>query len=118
MGRILLVEDDPDLRPLIEDVLALDGHEVDAAPSLLVAQILLNANTYDLVLADRYLGDGSGLDIADMAKAQGIATLVVTGYPYDFPDQRLRQHTYIPKPLRALALLKEVKLKLGVYPKH
>jgi DNA-binding response OmpR family regulator len=118
MGRILLVEDDPDLRPLIEDILVLDGHEVDAAPSLLVAQMLLTANGYDLVVADRYLGDGSGLDIADTAKAQGIATLVVTGYPYDFPDQRLRQHSYIPKPVRARALLKEVKLKLGFYPEH
>lgn len=113
MGRILLVEDEPNLRYLMEDILRFDRHLVDAVPSLLIGRLFLAANSYDLLLADKVLGDGSGLDLADAAKRRGIRTLIVTAYPFSFPDERLNEYRFIAKPVRAVALLAEVRRRLA-----
>lgn len=60
MYRILLVEDDEDLSIITSTHLIRANHQVDAAFSYAQAETLLSSNTYDLILLDIMLPDGSG----------------------------------------------------------
>ena len=79
MARILLIEDDADVRPLLEHILLEQRYEVTTAETVLTATALLNSQPFDLVICDVNLPDGSGLAVADRAKAAGVKVLVMTG---------------------------------------
>ncbi len=63
MRRILIVEDDPDLRELLTYELTQEGFSVDAAGLGAEALRLCHRQTPDLVLLDLMLPDFSGLEI-------------------------------------------------------
>jgi DNA-binding response OmpR family regulator len=63
MRRILIVEDDPDLRELLEYELAQEGFDVDATGLGAEALRLCQRQTPDLVLLDLMLPDYSGIEI-------------------------------------------------------
>jgi DNA-binding NtrC family response regulator len=113
MARILLVEDDPDVRPLLEHVLAMARHAVDVAVTVAEACALLGARTYDLVLADGLLPDGTGIAVADCAVALGTRALIITGHALQLPAADLRRHEYLLKPVRPAELVREVERRLG-----
>ncbi len=78
MARILLVEDDIDVRRLLEHVpLTEQNYEVAAVANLANALTLLERQPLGLVIADVNLLDDSGLNAADVAKRKGIAALIV-----------------------------------------
>jgi two-component system response regulator PilR (NtrC family) len=104
MARILLVDDDPDVRPLLEHIIFADGHQVTPAESLKVARLLLAKQPYDLLVTDVNLPDGSGLTLADEAIATGIKTLVLTGHGLKLKPGSLARYTYLLKPIRVAEL--------------
>ena len=106
--RVLLVEDDPDVRPLLQHVLLSAGYAVDAAETALKASSLIEVNSYDLVLTDGVLPDGNGVAVADKAKSRGMRALIITGYALRIPRADLERHDYIMKPLRPRELLAAV----------
>jgi DNA-binding response OmpR family regulator len=112
-SRILLVEDDPDVGPLLEHTLLHAGFRVHWVSSVAEAQALLSERVYDLVLTDVMLPDGNGLNIADAASARGIRSLVITGYAFQFPKERLAQHDVLLKPVRPSELVEVIERKLG-----
>jgi DNA-binding NtrC family response regulator len=116
MTKILLVDDDLDVRNLIEHRLLDAGYAVDAAHTAAGARAFLDGDTYDLVFADAFLPDGSGLDIADEAQRRGMKTLVISGYASKLPRERLRLHEFMMKPVRPGQLLSVVRLTLGEQP--
>ncbi|TFW09492.1 response regulator, partial [Oxalobacteraceae bacterium OM1] len=61
--RILVVDDEADLRELLEITLIRMGLDVDCAASLAEARALLGRADYALVLADMRLPDGLGIDL-------------------------------------------------------
>jgi PAS domain S-box-containing protein len=61
-ARILHVEDDPDLVRTVREV-AFDYADVTSAATLREARTVLDLSTYDLVLLDPGLPDGSGCEI-------------------------------------------------------
>jgi two-component system response regulator PilR (NtrC family) len=80
--RILVVDDEADLRELLEITLLKMGLDVDSAATLAQARTLLAQNAYALVLTDMRLPDGLGLElvreVASAYKSTPIA--VVTAY--------------------------------------
>jgi DNA-binding response OmpR family regulator len=66
---IVFVEDDPDLRSLYGEVLRAAGFEVVECPTLESAFSALEVLRPDIVLLDRDLPDGSGLDLARWLRA-------------------------------------------------
>ena len=80
MFRILLAEDDPDVLLLFEEVLVGAGYQVDTATTCREAGQLLVLREYDLLVSDGRLPDGTGITLADIAKARRIPALIVTGY--------------------------------------
>ena len=109
MARILLVEDDPDVKPLLEHLLLSEGYQVTTADSVAVAVSLLEAQPFDLVMCDVNLPDGSGLSIADKASATGVKALVVTGYGLSLKPGSLDRYDYLLKPLRVAELTAAIK---------
>ena len=80
--RILIVDDEADLRELLEITLVKMGLDVDSAATLVQARAFLAATEYALVLTDMRLPDGLGLElvreVATTYKSTPIA--VVTAY--------------------------------------
>ena len=105
MTRILLVEDDPDVRPLLEHIILDKGYEVTAVESVAGATSLLGSQPFDLVICDVNLPDGSGLGVADKAIAGGVKALVVTGHGLGLKPGSLAPYNYLLKPLRVAELI-------------
>ncbi len=82
MARILVVEDDADVRLLVEEVLLHAGHAVNAVETFKQGRELLRAGDYDFLLTDGRLGDGTGIELADQAAERGIPALIITGYAF------------------------------------
>jgi two-component system response regulator PilR (NtrC family) len=61
--RILIVDDEADLRELLEITLVKMGLDVDSAPCLAAARDFLTQTEYALVLTDMRLPDGLGIDL-------------------------------------------------------
>src|SRR2546428_11877166 len=96
MSRILLVEDEYNVRVLLEHVLLDAGYEADSAATVAEAKSLLDSVRYDLLLADGPLPDGTGMMAADQAEGGGLQALIITGqgaqHPEPGPHERLANH--------------------------
>jgi two-component system response regulator PilR (NtrC family) len=62
-AQVLVVDDEPDIRELLELTLAKMGLGVDAADSIAQAKERLKSTRYDLCLTDMRLADGEGLEL-------------------------------------------------------
>jgi DNA-binding response OmpR family regulator len=77
-GRVLVVEDDTDLREVMAGALAGDGHVVVEAADGHAALDALAAQTFDLVLLDIGLGAGpDGVEVCRRLRGAGEAAHVV-----------------------------------------
>src|SRR3954451_15349197 len=112
MARILLVDDDDDVRTLVEHILSAAKYEVDAAANVKAAQALLDRNYYNLLLADLMLPDGSGMQVAEEAHRRGTPAIILTAYPYRFRKADLARFDLILKPVQPAELLEAVSKAL------
>jgi two-component system response regulator PilR (NtrC family) len=80
--RILVVDDEADLRELLEITLLKMGLDVDSAATVREARGLLAEKTYALVLTDMRLPDGLGLELVREVAASHRSTpiAVITAY--------------------------------------
>lgn len=110
MTRILLAEDDADVRIVVEHVLLDGGYEVDAAADLENARELLLSRDYDLVLSDGRLPDGTGMELVDVAQEKGIPALILTGYAFILRELAADPTKYkvLLKPLRPAEIIQAV----------
>jgi len=107
--RILLVEDDADVRFFIEHVLIDSGYEVDATGTMTGATELLRCRRYDLVVADGKLPDGTGMDVCDDAAERGTKSLIITGYAFSLPAGATDRYDILLKPLRSAEIVAAVE---------
>jgi len=63
MERILIVDDDPGFRDLLETILSQEEYQVDSGASVADGVRLGSERQYDLALTDLQLPDGTGLDL-------------------------------------------------------
>ena len=109
MPRILLIEDDPNVRMLMEHVLLRDNYEVETTGTVERAKALLDCSEYDLVVADGRLPDGTGMMLAGRASDRGIPSLIVTGYAFELMKEGLGRFDFLLKPVRPDELLQAVE---------
>ncbi|GAM68040.1 DNA-binding response regulator [Vibrio sp. JCM 19236] len=76
-ANILLVEDDHDLAQLVEMHLKFQGQNVHTTPSFQAASELVDEKEFDLLVLDRGLPDGDGLDICYQLRKQNNWTPVL-----------------------------------------
>ena len=111
--RILLVEDERELRELLVLGLRRAGYTVDGAATAAKAQQLLQAQSYALVIADWRLPDGNGIDLADQAAKFRARTLVISGYSFGLPASAAQRHGTITKPITIYDLVAAVQHRIG-----
>ena len=70
MHRILVVEDDVNTAKLIEVSFARNGWPVKTAESIAEARQIIGASGWDLMLLDRHLPDGDGIELCRDLRAQ------------------------------------------------
>ena len=63
LQKILIIEDEPDIRRTLEYNISRDGYNVECVASLSEARKKLDSSTFSLILLDLMLPDGSGLDL-------------------------------------------------------
>ena len=81
MARILVVDDDSQLRSVVSRLLITEGHDVSEAPSGEAAAAAVKANDYDLLIIDLVMPEKGGLEtimeIHNSSKV--IPTIVMSG---------------------------------------
>jgi len=75
--RILLVEDEESFREVLQLGLEPEGFLARAVPGIVEAKALLQTATFDAVVSDLRLKDGSGIDLLVWIKAQGLDLPVI-----------------------------------------
>ena len=68
MARILVVDDDADIRQTLAELLGYDGHVVEVARDGLEAQRLIEKVVFDIVLCDVRMPGKDGMELLDWAK--------------------------------------------------
>ena len=63
MAKVLVVDDEPGMRRILDVNLRRDGHVIVEAGGVAEATGLLAAQDFDVVLTDQKMPDGSGLDV-------------------------------------------------------
>ncbi len=67
--RALIIDDEPDIRELLEITLGRMQITTDAVATLGAARSMLDTNEYDLCLTDMRLPDGNGLELVEYIQA-------------------------------------------------
>jgi len=112
--RILLVEDEPGLREVLTLALEGAGFKCEAASGIEEGQRALRETTFDGVLSDLKLKDGSGIELLTWMKEQGLETPVVIMTAYATTEttvQALNQGAvdFITKPFKHEDLIASLK---------
>jgi len=115
--RILIVEDDKNIRKTMKNILQQRGYETDTAKTGREAEKKANARFYDLALLDIKLPDMEGTQL--LAKLHEntpkMVKIMVTGYPsLENAMEALNQgaDAYVTKPVKPAKLLALIKEKL------
>ena len=124
--KILVIEDEPDIRKNLEYNLAREGFAVIGAASISEAESNLSMQTFNLILLDLMLPDGSGLDLCKKIKAdsktESIPIIILTAKD-DEVDKvvgfEIGADDYVTKPFSVRELILRVKavLKRGIEKK-
>ncbi|MEL6883819.1 MAG: response regulator [Pseudomonadota bacterium] len=76
--RVLLVEDDPDIRSLVSAFLSEQDHDLTTVENVPAAlEALSTAPPFDLAILDFWLGSGHAVSIMDAIRSSGRALPVV-----------------------------------------
>jgi CheY-like chemotaxis protein len=116
MGRqftVLLVDDDSNVRDVIEQILFVQGFNVLIAGDGYEALRILAANHVDVLFTDIVMPGISGYELAAQARLVRPLVRIVyaTGYDGDAPGKKMAQKfgKLLRKPIRARELVNEIE---------
>ena len=112
--RILVVEDEPDIRKLDTEVLRASGYQVDNAKNGLAALHTLNNDHFDLVIVEEEMPKMTGLELVKALRSEDIMTpfiLVLRAMPAkeSNPNKWAQVQAILIKPYTVVELCKTVK---------
>jgi|TARA_B110000467_G_C18254861_1_gene442709 two-component system phosphate regulon response regulator PhoB len=125
-NKILIIEDEPDIRTTLEYNLRKDGFDVIGVGSLGEARAAMNSSSFSMILLDLMLPDGSGLDLCREIKGNkelSSTPIIILTAKDDEVDKvvgfELGADDYVTKPFSVRELILRIKavLKRGVAPK-
>lgn len=98
--RVLVVEDSPNSRALLCEMLAVLGYKAHTASSAEEGIALLKTDRFDVLLTDINLPGLSGIDLAKTAVTivPGIKIVFVSGYGFLISDKSDFDFFLLPKP--------------------
>ena len=121
--RVLVLEDDERLRSLVVRTLERAGLACDEAARIADAEELMGLHEYGLIVLDRRLPDGDGLDVCRRARAAGFRQSILMLTAMDQPEDEIEglsegADDYLGKPFdlevlaaRARALLRRNEVR-------
>jgi signal transduction histidine kinase/ActR/RegA family two-component response regulator len=93
---LLLVEDNGDTSAMMARLLRRLGHKVATAQSVAMALEVASEHSFDLLLSDLGLPDGSGLDLMrEMRKRHGLPGVAISGYGMEDDLRQTREAGFI-----------------------
>ena len=112
--KILIVEDDNDLREITTASLEKERYVVSQAPDYRTALLKIEDYDYDCILLDIMLPDGSGLDLLHELQALGKRTNVIILSAKDSLEDKVQgldlgADDYLPKPYHLAELHARIK---------
>ena len=120
--RILLVDDDPQARPLIQMSLADAPFEpeIDLAPTARLGLERILADEHDIYLIDQQLPDGTGVSVIHNARSRGVHKpfILLTGYGSGALDQEASRQgaaDYVEKHLVGAHLERSIRYALRTW---
>jgi len=117
--KILIIEDEPDIRKNLEYNLSREGYSVLTAASIAEAEQLTYSNNLSLILLDLMLPDGSGLELCKKMKSdpdvQNLPIIILTAKD-DEVDKvvgfEIGADDYVTKPFSVRELILRIKAVL------
>lgn len=109
--RILVVDDEPDIRRLVQEILEDEGYRVDTAENASEASKKVTANPPDLVLLDIWMPDTDGITLLKEWSASGrpeMPVVMMSGHgniETAVEATRLGAYDFIEKPVSMAKLL-------------
>ena len=118
MARILLAEDDDQMRAFLGRALRRAGHTVDVVPDGEAALLRSQAGEYDLLLADVVMPGIDGIELARRVAARqpGIRVMFITGFAaVALQDEGFGAHRprLLTKPFHLRHLMAEIEALLS-----
>ena len=112
-GRVLVVDDELDIREGLETLLGLEGYSVDLAPNATEGLRRIESRAYDLVLLDLMLPDRSGMEVLRDVRGRDRETPIFMITAYGSVEAavealKLGANDYISKPWDNEKLLIEI----------
>ena len=120
--KILIIEDEPDIRKTLEYNISREGYKVESASSLSEGKEQINSSDFSLILLDLMLPDGSGLDLSREIKSdkdKSSTPIIILTAKDDEVDKvvgfELGADDYVTKPFSVRELILRIKaiLKRG-----
>ena len=114
--RILVVEDDSDVRQLSTEVLIHSGYEVDAAADGAAAWEALQIKAFNLLITDHNMPRLTGVELVKKLRSarRALPVILATGLPTEVLAQNpsLQLAAMLPKPFSVEELLETVSVVL------
>ncbi len=114
--RVLVVEDDREIRTLMQSSLSVEGFEVQTAVSVSEAHALLRHGLPDVILLDLGLPDGDGIELVHAVRKQhALPILVLSARHQEAQKIRLLDagaDDYLTKPFSVSELLARIRVAL------
>jgi DNA-binding response OmpR family regulator len=112
--RILVVEDDENLRVGLRDNLEADGYAVESAPDAATARALLQEDPFELIILDVMLPDGDGYALCEELRTNGERAMILMLTARTLEQDIVRgfdagADDYVAKPYRIAELLARVR---------
>ena len=103
MARLLVVDDEANMRRVLGSILAVDGHEVVEAEGVRAAQRAFAGSPFDLVLTDQRMADGDGLTLLASCREVDATVPVVVMTAFATVElaveaMKLGAFDFVPKP--------------------
>jgi DNA-binding NtrC family response regulator len=113
-GRILVVDDETDIRESLETLLSIEGYEVDLAQNAADGERRLEQRAYDLVLLDLMMPEKSGMEMLRDVRERDRHTPIFMITAYGTVEAavqavKLGADDYLPKPWDNEKLLIEIQ---------
>jgi two-component system nitrogen regulation response regulator NtrX len=118
-ARILVVDDEANIRALIDEILSEEGYDVTTAADAKQARAARKEHEYDLILLDIWMPDTDGISLLKEWSENGAAGAVVMMSGHGTVDTaveatRLGAVDFIEKPVSLAKLLRTVEKALAV----
>lgn len=110
--KILVVDDDPKMRKLLDHFLSSYGYDVDCTDDGLDALSIVDKGLYDLIIVDNKMPELTGVQFVKEVRGKKKALLLIALSADDVGDRFIEAGAdfFMPKPFDLKSLKKEIDL--------